>query len=236
MHKIHLTQQNLHQRKSISDLIDEKRFRVAIFWSARVKPEEELYKEVSHFAHTLAQKGYDIVTGWWPGLMEAASIGHHTGCENPLNTKTIGINIQLPWEQSPNPYLDVSETSTTFSERLDTFMLLSDVFVVTPGGIWTLLELFYTWQLMQVHHICKVPIILWWDAYGELKKFVQNSLVKEWYLNSEEADLAIHAKNRKQVLGLIDIAYESYETLGEKACVNIRQYIAWAKNLWLIDS
>lgn len=94
--------------------------------------------------------------------MEAASKGHNTACnECKDSTNTIGINIELPFEQAPNRYLDIEETVSTFSARLDTFMVLSDIFVITPGGIGTLLELFYTWQLMQVGHICRAPIILW---------------------------------------------------------------------------
>ena len=93
--------------------------------------------------------------------MEAASRGHHMACEGCNIPNTIGINIELPFEQEPNRYLDVEQTVSTFSARLDTFMVLSHVFVITPGGIGTLLELFYTWQLMQVGHICRAPIILW---------------------------------------------------------------------------
>jgi predicted Rossmann-fold nucleotide-binding protein len=68
--------------------------------------------------------------------MEAASMGHHIACyecSNPINT--IGINIELPFEQKPNRYLDINQTVPTFSARLDTFMVLSDIFVITPGGI-----------------------------------------------------------------------------------------------------
>lgn len=82
--------------------------------------------------------------------MEAASIGHSLAEKSCLNGQSIGINIELPFEQQPNKYLDFTETKSTFSARLDTFMLLSHVFIITPGGIGTLLELFYTWQLMQV--------------------------------------------------------------------------------------
>ncbi len=68
--------------------------------------------------------------------MEAASFGHKKGCEECTDTASIiGINIELPFEQKPNRYLDVEETVSTFSARLDTFMVLSDVFVITPGGI-----------------------------------------------------------------------------------------------------
>jgi uncharacterized protein (TIGR00730 family) len=235
MHHIQLSKTDILQKNRLTNLINEKKFRVAIFGSARVKSDDLLYKEIYDFGKIIANKWYDIVTWGWPGVMEAASRGHHAGCENCLDTKTIGINIQLPWEQNPNPYLDISETSPTFSNRLDTFMLLSDVFVIAPGWIGTLLELFYTWQLMQVHHICKTPIILWGEAYLELKKFIQTSLVEKWFVSQDEADLAMYAKNMDQVYQLIDMAHDSYNTLGEKACINVKQYIAWARNLWIID-
>jgi predicted Rossmann-fold nucleotide-binding protein len=68
--------------------------------------------------------------------MEAASKGHNTACSECSHpTSTIGINIQLPFEQRPNRYLDIEKTVSTFSARLDTFMVLSDIFIVTPGGI-----------------------------------------------------------------------------------------------------
>jgi len=97
--------------------------------------------------------------------MEAASRGHYLACEVCGDPSAIGINIELPFEQKPNRYLDVEETVSTFSARLDTFMVLSHMFVIAPGGIGTLLELFYTWQLMQVGHICHAPIILWGEEY-----------------------------------------------------------------------
>ncbi|MCB9807378.1 LOG family protein [Candidatus Peribacteria bacterium] len=89
------------------------------------------------------------------------------------------MNIELPFEQKPNKYLDFTETKTTFSARLDTFMLLSHAFIITPGGIGTLLELFYTWQLMQVGHVCKTPIILWGSGYKNLKKFLREEIVSK---------------------------------------------------------
>lgn len=160
--KIPLSSDDIIHRENLKKIIQDKRFRIALFGSARIKPEDELYVSIAELAKNLAIKGYDIITGGGPGAMEAASYGHHRAClECAIAPNTIGINIQLPFEQKPNRYLDVSETVPTFSARLDTFMVLSDVFVITPGGIGTLLELFYTWQLMQVGHICRAPIILW---------------------------------------------------------------------------
>ncbi len=146
--------------------------------------------------------------------MEAASRGHHMACENCDKTSnTIGVNIELPYEQTPNRYLDVTETVSTFSARLDTFMVLSDIFVVTPGGIGTLLELFYTWQLMQVGHICRAPIILWGKEYKPLIGYIQNTLVQQGFLTSDEAELAIQVDSREEVISLIETAYQADEQL-----------------------
>jgi predicted Rossmann-fold nucleotide-binding protein len=123
----------------------------------------------------------------------------------------------------------------TFSARLDTFMVLSDIFVITPGGIWTLLELFYTWQLMQVGHICRAPIILWWEEFKWLKEFMNSSVLEKWFVTKDESDLAIQVNTMDEVLALIDTAHEADEKLWDKACINIRQYLAGAKSLGLID-
>jgi len=160
-HHKKLSKEDIIHRKNLQSIINDGRFRVAIFGSARIHPEDHIYQEISAFTKELAMNGYDIVTGGGPGAMEAASAGHHLAMEKRETARAIGINIELPFEQKPNMYLDVTESTTTFSARLDTFVLLSHIFVITPGGIGTLLELFYTWQLMQVGHICRSPIILW---------------------------------------------------------------------------
>jgi uncharacterized protein (TIGR00725 family) len=178
-HTKKLTNHDLANKKNLANIIHDGRFKVAIFGSARIKPGEKTYEDISDFAKNLAIKGYDIVTGGGPGAMEAASRGHHEACQDKHESQAIGINIELPFEQQPNIYLDVTESTSTFSARLDTFMLLSHIFVVTPGGVGTLLELFYTWQLMQVHHICRTPIILWGEDYCELLSYVDNALVKK---------------------------------------------------------
>lgn len=235
MKNIPLTSDDILHRKNLKNIIWNNHFKVAIFWSARIKPDDTLYQSIETFAIQLASKGYDIVTWGWPWAMEAASRGHHLACENCNKTNTIGINIQLPFEQIPNRYLDVEQTVSTFSARLDTFMILSDVFVITPWWIGTLLELFYTWQLMQVWHICRAPIILWWEEYRELKEFINTSVVKSWFVTEDEASLAIQVDTMEQTLALIDAAHAADEKLWENACVNIKQYLAGAKNLGLID-
>ena len=111
--------------------------------------------------------------------MEAASKGAQSGSKK---TRSIGLHIELPFEADPNRHLDVKRQHKRFSSRLDEFMRISHAVVVTPGGIGTLLELFYTWQLMQVKHIDKRPILLLGqdDMWAALLEWL-----KAWPLKSE---------------------------------------------------
>ena len=164
----------------IYEKFSDDRFKVSIFGSARVKPENEIYREIRDLAGRIALSGFDVITGGGPGIMMAAAEGHRTACAECENdVDTIGINIVLPFEQQPNKHLNVLDTHETFSTRLDTFMLLSNIVVVAPGGIGTTLELFYTWQLMQVGHICKVPIIVYGDMWETLMAWVDEYIVRQ---------------------------------------------------------
>jgi predicted Rossmann-fold nucleotide-binding protein len=107
------------------------------------------------------------------------------------------------------------------------------MFIVTPGGIGTLLELFYTWQLMQVGHICRTPIILWGTQYKALQDYINNEIVERGFMNAHDAELAIQADTIEQTMELVHMAHSAYEQSGENACVNIHQYIAGAKRLGL---
>ena len=132
-------------------------YRVSIFGSARIKQGTEEYNRVENLAFQLSKLGVDIVTGGGPGLMEAANLGAKKGCNH---TRSFGLAIELPFESDANSHLDVKYQHRRFSSRLDEFMRISHAVVVTPGGIGTLLELFYTWQLLQVKHISPRPILL----------------------------------------------------------------------------
>ena len=145
--------------RKLSSELKNGHFRVAIFGSARIRKGDERYRMVYRLAKKIAAEGMDIITGGGQGLMDAASRGHHAGRKNHT-THSIGLTIKLPQEQEKSFHLDIKKDFSRFSDRLDHLMALSNVAVVTPGGIGTLLELFYTWQLMQVQHICNTPIIL----------------------------------------------------------------------------
>ena len=149
-------------------------FRVSIFGSARIKAQSEQYKQVYELAFQLSTRGIDIVTGGGPGLMDAANKGAKDGCNQ---SRSIGLPIELPFESDANSHLDVKRQHRRFSSRLDEFMRISHAVVVTAGGIGTILELFYTWQLIQVGHIIPRPIILmggermWHELLDWIKKW-----------------------------------------------------------------
>lgn len=132
-------------------------YRVCIFGSARIGEGSPIYQQVEQLADALARSGVDIVTGGGPGLMEAANRGAKAASQGSWS---IGLPIQLPFESDANSHLDVKSHHKRFSSRLDEFMRISHAVVVVPGGIGTVLELFYTWQLMQVAHIRPRPLLL----------------------------------------------------------------------------
>lgn len=141
--------------------LDDPFYRVCIFGSARIKPGSKEYKEAFELARFLSWEGIDILTGGGPGLMEAANMGAKLGQEE-RQTKSLsfGLSIQLEWEPDVNSHLDIKRHHYKFSSRLDDFMRLSHSVIATPGGIGTVLEVFFTWQLIQVKHIEKRPIVL----------------------------------------------------------------------------
>jgi len=132
-----------------------ERYRVAIFGSARAKPGTFVYDEVKRVAAALAEMGCDIVTGGGPGLMQAANEGAAGS-----GKASMGIRVDLPFEQEVNPFVEQAFEHKTFFSRLHHFVIASDAFVVVPGGIGTVLEMLMIWQLLQVRHVENVPLIL----------------------------------------------------------------------------
>jgi uncharacterized protein (TIGR00730 family) len=146
-----------------------ERYRVTIFGSARAKPGTYVYDEVKRVAVSLAEMGCDIITGGGPGLMQAANEGA-AAANAPERNRSVGIRVDLPFEQEVNPFVEQAFEHKTFFTRLHHFVLTSDAFVVAPGGIGTVLELMMIWQLLQVKHVHATPLILvgkmWADLVG----------------------------------------------------------------------
>ena len=201
----------------------EKHFRVAVFGSARIKKNGLEYKLIYKLAKMVAAENIDIVTGGGQGLMAAASSGHHAGRKN-RKVHSIGLNIKLPMEQKFNGHLDIKKEFSRFSERLDNFMQLSNAVVVAPGGVGTLLEFLYTWQLMQVKQICNVPIILLGEMWIDLINWVKKWPLKNELLNKEDVELLFLAKDSKEAFNIIQEAYSAYKIKDAKFCLNYEKY------------
>ena len=150
-----------------------ERYRVAIFGSARAKPGTFAYEEVKRVAAAFAAMGCDIVTGGGPGLMQAANEG---AMSVGLPERSMGIRVDLPFEQESNPFVEQVFEHKTFFSRLQHFVLASDAFVVVPGGIGTVLEMFMIWQLLQVRHVDGVPLILVGKMWNGLVEWVEESM------------------------------------------------------------
>jgi hypothetical protein len=135
-----------------------REYRVSIFGSARTRPGDPIYLEVKELAQRLAERGCVIVTGGGPGLMQAANEGERLG--DPDDRRhTIGVRVDLPFEQGANPFVEQSYLHRTFFTRLHHFVRLSNAFIVVDGGIGTTLESMMIWQLLQVRHLDDVPLI-----------------------------------------------------------------------------
>lgn len=167
-----------------------ERYRVTIFGSARTQPGSYVYQEVKRMAAALTELGCDIVTGGGPGLMQAANEGA-AEVDGANSTRSVGIRVELPFEQEVNPFVEQAYEHKTFFTRLHHFVLASDAFVVAPGGIGTVLELMMVWQLLQVRHVQGTPLILVGRMWGELVAWARLHLLQSNppLANPEDLDL-----------------------------------------------
>ena len=192
-------------------------YRVSIFGSARIKEGTSDYTQVYDLAKKLAQNKTDIVTGGGPGLMEAANAGAKDGGSD---SKSFGLHIDLPFETTPNEHLDVTYHHKKFSSRLDEFMRISHSVIVTPGGIGTILELLYTWQLIQVQHISERPIILLGGMWEGLIEWMKSEPLKKNLISKNDFKNIIIVKDVDEA---IEILKPSITNFYEKAQTNKEQ-------------
>jgi uncharacterized protein (TIGR00730 family) len=153
-----------------------ERYRVTIFGSARAKPGAYVYDEVKRVSAALAEMGCDIITGGGPGLMQAANEGA-AGVHAPERNRSVGIRVDLPFEQGVNAFVEQAFEHKTFFTRLHHFVLASDAFIVAPGGIGTVLELMMIWQLLQVRHLHGTPLILIGKMWADFVTWTRTHLL-----------------------------------------------------------
>lgn len=180
---------------------------VSIFGSARTKPDNTYYKKAESIAKRIVESGYGIITGGGPGIMEAGNKGAYLG-----GGTSVGLNIDLPFEQHDNPYID-SDKSLDFDYffvRKVMFVKYSQGFVVMPGGFGTLDELFEALTLIQTHKIEKFPIILVGTEFWEgLLEWVKSTLLNKFEnISPKDLDLIHLVDTGEEVIEILDAFYK----------------------------
>ncbi|MFY0631523.1 MAG: TIGR00730 family Rossman fold protein [Flavobacteriaceae bacterium] len=176
---------------------------VSIFGSARTKPEDKYYKLAEEVGYKLTQNGYGVITGGGPGIMEAGNKGARRG-----EGTSVGLNIELPFEQHDNPWVDSDKNLEFdyFFVRKVMFVKYSQGFIVMPGGFGTMDELFEAITLIQTKKIGRFPIILVGSSFwGGILDWIKNTLLEEG--NISEADL--------KLFRVVDTADEAIEHLNK---------------------
>ncbi len=198
---------------NLEEELAKQHFRVAIFGSARIQKSNKYYKEVYVIAKELGKMGIDVVSGGGPGIMEAANKGHEEGKKTSHNgtTHSFGLTIKLPEEQRDNRHFDMKKDFQRFSSRLDYFIELSNAIVVAPGGVGTLLEFLYAWQLIQVEHIYDIPIIMLGEQWAHLIQWVKKGPLKHHLLKEEDLDNIYVVRNAKEAMKIIKVASQAFK-------------------------
>jgi uncharacterized protein (TIGR00730 family) len=167
-----------------------ERYRVTIFGSARVQPDHWVYAEVRRVAASLAEMGCDIITGGGPGLMQAANEGARSA-NAAERVQSMGIRVELPFEQEVNPFVEQNFEHQNFFSRLHHFVLVSDAFIVVPGGIGTVLESMMIWQLLQVQHLHDTPLIFTGSMWGDLVEWAKTYMLRPTFELANPEDMEI---------------------------------------------
>jgi uncharacterized protein (TIGR00730 family) len=167
-----------------------ERYRVTIFGSARVQPDHWVYAEVRRIAASLAEMGCDIITGGGPGLMQAANEGARSA-NAAERVQSMGIRVELPFEQEVNPFVEQNFEHQNFFSRLHHFVLVSDAFIVVPGGIGTVLESVMIWQLLQVQHLHDTPLIYVGPMWGDLVEWAKTYMLRPTFELANPEDMEI---------------------------------------------
>jgi len=165
-------------------------YRVSIFGSARIGAEQWVYGAVRDMAAELTRLGCTIVTGGGPGLMQAANEGAAQAAP-PGQQRSVGIRVELPFEQDVNPFVTSAFEHRTFFSRLHQFVLVSDAFVVVPGGIGTVLETMMIWQLLQVRKLTDTPLILVGPMWAGLVDWHRRAMLRPGFELASPADMDI---------------------------------------------
>jgi uncharacterized protein (TIGR00730 family) len=186
---------------------------VTIFGSARIGPDDPHYDAAVETARLLAEAGFAIITGAGPGIMEAGNKGAQLG-----GGRSIGCNIELPFEQGANPYVDTLVNFKYFFVRKTMFIKYSVAFIIFPGGFGTLDELFEALTLIQTGKIYRFPVILFGRYYwAGLLRWLQARVLSEGKISEGDLDLMLVTDDPTEAVQAILSAYRSLgKTAGEQ--------------------
>ena len=184
---------------------------VSIFGSARIKPEHPQYKAAQETAALLAKAGFTIITGGGPGVMEAANRGAFEA-----GGISIGCNIELPFEQAPNPYQTRSLTFKYFFVRKTMFVKYSTAFIIFPGGFGTLDEFFESLTLIQTRKIKNFPVVLFGtDYWSGMIKWLESTMLAEKMISEADFRLLHCTDSPAEVVEIISASQDSLQKLDD---------------------
>jgi len=182
---------------------------VSVFGSARAKPESKVYQMAEEISAKLVRHGYGVITGGGPGVMEAGNKGAHSE-----GGKSVGLNIELPFEQGGNIYIDQDKIINFdyFFVRKVMFVKYSQGFIGMPGGFGTLDEIFEALTLIQTKKIGQFPIVLVGKRYWSgLLEWVENTVLEDYnYINPEDLKLFNLVDTSSEAVKVIDDFYSKY--------------------------
>jgi hypothetical protein len=181
---------------------------VSLFGSARTPRDHKHYKMAEEIAAKLVRHGYGVITGGGPGIMEAGNKGAYSE-----GGKSVGLNIELPFEQFNNIYIDRDKIMSFdyFFVRKVMFVKYSQGFVVLPGGFGTMDELFEALTLIQTNKIGKFPIVLVGKSYWQgLIDWIRSTLLTHHYIKEEDLDLFCVVDDATEAVKVIDEFYNKY--------------------------
>jgi uncharacterized protein (TIGR00730 family) len=181
---------------------------VSMFGSSRTTQQHSYYRLAEETAYLLTKKGFGVITGGGPGVMEAANKGAHFA-----GGKSVGLNISLPFEQIPNPFIDQDKfiMFNHFFVRKVMFMKYSQGYIVLPGGFGTMDELFEAITLVQTHKLVRFPIVLMSKTYWQgLIDWIHSTVLAEKNIASSDLDIFTIVDAPYEAVAVIDEFYNKY--------------------------
>ncbi len=184
---------------------------VSIYGSARVEPGEELYQKTEEIARRLGEAGFAVITGGGPGIMEAANKG-----ASEAGVKSVGVNIELPEEQMPNTYSNISLSLRHFFVRKVLLVKYATAFIIMPGGLGTLDELTEVLTLMQTNKIKPFPVLLYGSGYWKgFLDWLRNCTLGNNYISKEDLHLVRVYDDTEEIVDAVRQWYRNQKIAGK---------------------